>query len=188
MHDLFWVAIHKDHEKTKTPQDVVEHVTQHLIGEGFCETDDDYENLAFGSGLADWFVIGGRWHGVFQLNANYFTNEVGSMLEENDLYKNFFPEIRHIWDSYGGKGLSVFDLMEKFGTGWCYGKESPEANVILGTPQIRKYLIESYENKRKEFFGCIIYKDNSLETMDSISEIPENEFSNFFFVPVDYHS
>lgn len=173
MHSRLYVTINKTDE-VATSEQARERVQSEL------ENDDSFcgEGGRFGSPLADWFVIGGRWSGDLQfayVNAKVFEEKVAEITGENGVLgfsvkalKDYSNEIQAAWESLGGNGLHPWARDS-------YGELGLEDDAKIVTPAIWEYI-------KKE-----VGDDEHFVDLD-YDEPSEDFINKKWVVVVDYHS
>lgn|SRR5487761_1899362 len=145
--------------------------------------DDSFcgEGGRFGSPLCDWFVIGGRWSGLFAEIAigGAFKEAVHARFPE--LARDSYPQslvVKHgagldaLWRSHGGTGPSPYTRSgyDPFG--------DPDDAVIL-TQGLYEALLSEHE-------GCSLDRDGYADLDDE--ELQPDFVGRKWLVVVDYHN
>lgn len=183
MHYRFLVTFNK--EDAKTSKEAREHVNSFLTDEGFC-----YPDTRWGGGLADWFVIGGRWSG--ELSRYSWAKSLHKQMDKIEKEKDV-----QVWGtSYGDpeKQQVQRELEKQFTEMWQ--KEAPKAYreipvnrdtyVELGYEDDAIILTqELYDGLLKEYEGQM---DSEYHADLGYEEISPEMVGKKWIVVVDYHN
>jgi len=176
MHCIYFVLVDSDTAKTSEQARVFTHSM--LQEEGF--VDGGY----FGGGIADWFVIGGRWSGELQaakLGIDFDTvaemlihpkSDFGLSTDEIEAHG---LELQKAWTKAGGQGTHPYsrDSYQEYG----YDDDA----IILDTA-----LAENLKRKWKDTKDIDVFNHNDYDTFN-LHKLTEEHNGNWLVV-VDYHS
>ena len=171
MHYRSFITFNK--EIAENSQQAREYVTNYLEDEGFCS--DGF----FSNGVADWFVIGGRWSG--ELQGIEIIDDVRKLLKiKKDDYissKDLENEdnkikINKIWKDKGGKGENPYYRDN-------YNSIGYEDDAMIVTKEIYDKALKEFEKIETdgEHFWDLDYEEVSKEFI-----------GNKWIVVVDYHN
>jgi len=154
MHYRFFVTFNKDHAATS--QDARDHVWQTLTNEGFCGEG------RWAGGVADWFVIGGRWSGELSRHswARALAEQMDTIEQQHDI---------QVWGAhYSDKGKQHLQaqLIERFQEMWdavappaykgipierdTYNEDGYEDDAVLLTQILYDGLLKQYEGASED--------------------------------------
>ena len=182
MHFRFLVTC--EHDAAETSEQVWEYVLNTLVEEGFCAEG------RWGSGMADWFVIGGRWSG--ELSRHAWAKEITAHMEA--------LEQKHavqVWGtSYGDaeKQRIQQELAKKFQQMWDakapvayvgipYNRDTYQPNgyaddAMILTQELYDALLKEYEGQEdSDYHADLEYESVSPEMI-----------GKKWLVVVDYHN
>jgi hypothetical protein len=181
MHYRFLVTFNKD--AAATSQEARDHVFNQLCEEGFCGEG------RWWCGIADWFVIGGRWSGELSRYswARALTAQMRAIEQEHDI---------QVWGvSYGDKGKQHLqaELAERFHAMWktvappayqdipiqrdTYGN-GYEDDAMLLTQELYDALLKEHEGATESEYHADLDSDEVSPAMIGAKWI----------VVVDYHN
>lgn len=175
MHSRLLVTINK--ENAKNSLEAREYVQTEL------QNDDSFcgEGGRFGSPLADWFVIGGRWSGDLSF-ATVDESEFGKGVREitgtkesdcgyiTSVLREKEKEITALWHKLGGVGQSPLNRDD-------YNEMGAEDDGQIVTKEIYEKIIKGLEVDGESFVD-----------LDDNDEISEKFIGNKWIVVVDYHN
>jgi hypothetical protein len=183
MHYRFLVTFKNEAAKNSTQ--ARRYVTQSLYEQGFV-----YANDRWGSSMADWFVIGGRWSGELSRHtwAKLLTEQMDALEKQHDV---------QVWGAFYGdeeKQRVQRELAERFQGLWdaaaprafrgipiqrdTYKDDGYEDDAMLLTQELYNALLVEYAGqKESEYHADLEYEDVSPEMV-----------GRKWLVVVDYHS
>lgn len=172
-----------DKEKYSTSEEARLGTMQQLLSEGFNATQ------TFASGIADWFVVGGRWSGElirihldqkklekcdkeFEKKYGWFTNgKIGKEKRQEQykkLFKKYFP-------TYKGECLQWRNSYNETG----YIDDGMIVNDLMYEKIIKDGLDKDYYDGGKVV--DMMYEEQGIETT------PENTIDKKWIVVIDFH-
>lgn len=166
----------------QTSSEVVrQEVYNRLIGyTSFCD-----DGGLFGSPLADWFVIGGRWSGILAETVIGGAHKTALISRFPEMAKEFWPksligqhrtELDALWTEHGGSGLSPY-------TRSSYEELGFTDDAMLLTQQLYDSLVSQHQGQ------TIVSDGIHCEFVDLDNEPLEPDFvGRKWLVIVDYHS
>lgn len=181
MHYLYLAAVKKD-EETKT-EEIANLVSSQLEEEGFCNTG------FFGSGKADWYVIGGRWSGWLKSIQNDFFKKADEFLKSKQKEKKDFitqdevnnnqDELQKIWIDLGEYSLNPYNRSSYQTTGY-------EDDVLL----LDEKLLEALKKTDYTDLEVCIFEDGYIDSEVSLDDFLKREdiLNNYYICVVDYHN
>ncbi|MBI1307051.1 MAG: hypothetical protein GC181_10655 [Bacteroidetes bacterium] len=190
MHFLLFGLL--DHTKAKTSMEarrvMYDKLTQAGLG---LSTDDDPL-----SSKADWFVIGGRWSGIFNPVVEPFEKEAARRLVELGVRltaSGFFDKdlsthqkvLQHIWETHGGKDVNPYNRNHYNRLGY------EDDAVILTSYWIDKLRLKAQEDVYEVSFDyqlrCFNTATNQLISLTDCLEDADTYRDTHWIVVVDYH-
>ena len=182
MHFRFLVTC--EFAAAKTSEEARAYVRQALREEGFCSQG------RWGAGMADWFMIGGRWSG--ELSRHSWARGITAEIEAAELEHN-----AHVWGaSYADaeKERIQQELAARFQTLW----DTHAPNAYKGMPFNRDvYKEHGYEDDAmlltRELYGALLKDYEGQEESEYHADLEYEPVSpemigTKWLVVVDYHS
>jgi hypothetical protein len=183
MHYRFLVTFNAGAAKNSTQ--ARRHVEQTLLAEGFVGADS-----CWGYGMADWFVIGGRWSGVLSRHswAALITAQMDALEKQHGV---------QVWGAYYSDEASQHlqrDLAERFQAMW----NAVAPCVYRGIPIVRDtYKADGYEDDAmllsQELYDHLLTEYADYSESEYHADLDEEDISpdmvgRKWLVVVDYHS
>jgi hypothetical protein len=182
MHSSFFVTFNK--ERASSSEEAREYVYDTLMEEGFCS------DGRWGGGMADWFVIGGRWSGV--LSRQSWARKITARMEGLERKQNVY-----VWGIFYGnaqKQRIQQELAADFQQLW--NTHAPD--VYKGIPIQR----DTYQNHgyaddamvlTQELYDALLKEYEGQEESDYHADLEYEPVSpamvdRKWLVVVDYHS
>jgi hypothetical protein len=161
------------------------YVTESLYEQGFVYADDRWS-----SGIADWFVIGGRWSGELSRHtwAKLITEEMHALEKSHDVqvWGSFYGDaekqrvqrelaerFQHIWDAAAPRAFRAIPVQRD-----TYKEDGYEDDAMLLTQELYDALLKDFAGlKESENHADLEYDDVSPEMV-----------GRKWLVVVDYHT
>ena len=183
MHYRFLVTF--DGEHAAYSDEAREYVRETLLEEGFCGTG------RWGGGLADWFVIGGRWSGELSRHtwAQGISAEMEALEREHDdiqvwgasygdsekqrTQQELATRFQHLWDTQAPDAYKAIPIQRD-----TYQENGYADDAMLLTRELYDALLKEYEGQEEsEYHADLEYEPVSPEMA-----------GKKWLVVVDYHS
>ena len=175
MHYLYFVKI-KD---AKNSQDAKRKAIQELDNQNFANDNAGY----FGSGKADWYVIGGRWSGHLskitmkgwkEASNKLFT---GDYIARGEIEANE-KELEKIWKSCGGKDKNPYSRNSYKNDGY------PDDAMKLTKPLLKA--LQATHSDKTELGDMVEVYDVKLGHEITVKDLTNEDIGSFIVV-IDYH-
>jgi hypothetical protein len=182
MHFRFLVTF--DHDAVRTAEEARDHVSDTLHEEGFCGEG------RWGGGMADWFVIGGRWSG--ELSRHSWAREITIQMaaleqqhgvqvwgtfyghdEKRRIQQELAAQFQQMWDAEAPAAYKGIPFIRD-----TYKRDGYPDDAMLLSQELYDALLKGYEGQEEsEYHADLEY--------DSVS--PEM-IGKKWLVVVDYHA
>ena len=182
MHYRFLVTC--EFAAAKTSEEARAYVRQALLEEGFCSQG------RWGAGMADWFVIGGRWSG--ELSRHSWARAVTAKMEalqrehgvqvwgvsygdedKQRLQQELAAHCQHLWDTHAPDAYKGIPFNRD-----AYKEHGYEDDAMLLTRELYGALLKEYEGQEESAYHA---------DLDYEPVAPEM-IGTKWLVVVDYHS
>jgi len=180
MHCLYFVKIQK--EEAASARAAIDRALSILEAENFAGNEGGY----WGGGKGDWFVMGGRWSGIFSglpVNGD-FDDEVLKLVRSNEqsrhdcLFvtdaecKKYAEEIQTLWVGLGGKNVNPYARDN-------YKLDGYDDDAAVVSAELIAALQKKFP-KDMEYYDSEAYEEKSLSMLST-------EDIGHWLVAVDYH-
>jgi hypothetical protein len=182
MHYRFLVTCER--EAAETSEEARAHVREMLLEEGFCSEG------RWGGGMADWFVIGGRWSGALSRHAwaHEITAQMEALERENDvqvwgacygdgdtqrLQQELAARFQAVWDTQAPAAYQGIPFQRD-----TYQENGYADDAMVLTQELYDALLKEYEGQEEsEYHADLEYEPVSLAMIGTK-----------WLVVVDYHT